>query len=79
MCEEFGVWFYAVCRLPYFMEDLDVLEMFGGCRPWFRRLVTDLSLRRPGFNLRSVHVSFHGQSCTVTRFCSKYFGFPLSV
>jgi hypothetical protein len=26
--------------------------------PWLRRLVADLSLRRPGFNPGSVHVGF---------------------
>jgi hypothetical protein len=47
--------------------------------PWLRRLVAGLSPRRPGFDLRSVHVGFVVDKVALGRFFPEYFGFLLSV
>jgi hypothetical protein len=47
--------------------------------PWFRRLVADLSWRRPVFGTRSVHVGFVVEKWYWERVFSEYFSFVLFI
>jgi hypothetical protein len=44
--------------------------------PQLRRLVTGFPLRRPGFDLRSVHVGFVVEEVSLGQVFSEYLGFP---
>jgi hypothetical protein len=47
--------------------------------PWLRALVVGLSLRRPGFDLRSIRMGFVVDKVALGQVFPACFGFPLSV
>jgi hypothetical protein len=47
--------------------------------PWLRRLVTGLSLRRPGFDPGSVHVGFVVDKVALGQAFLRVVAFPLSI
>jgi hypothetical protein len=52
------------------------MQLYSKGVPWLRQFVSGLSMRRPGFAPRSVHVGCVVDKVALVRFISEFFGFP---